>query len=50
MTVNCTSAPTDIPSTPATGSNGNLRMSGYNLAVVLAGLPADLITPWLAEP
>ncbi|PJE10821.1 alpha/beta hydrolase [Mycobacterium sp.] len=28
-----------------TGSNGNLRMSGYNLAVVLAGLPADLITP-----
>lgn len=27
------------------GSNGNLRMSAYNLAVVLAGLPADLITP-----
>ncbi len=32
------------------GSNGNLRMSGYNLAVVLAGLPADLITPWLTDP
>lgn len=33
-----------------TGSNGNLRMSGYNLAVVLAGLPADLITPWPEGP
>lgn len=32
-----------------TGSDGNLRMSGYNLAVVLAGLPADLITPWPAD-
>ncbi|WP_081290545.1 alpha/beta hydrolase [Mycobacterium asiaticum] len=30
------------------GSNGKLRMSAYNLAVVLAGLPADLITPWMA--
>ncbi|MCV7124178.1 hypothetical protein H7H53_14010, partial [Mycobacterium lacus] len=27
------------------GSNGELRMSGYNMAVVLAGLPDDLITP-----
>ncbi|WP_204815050.1 alpha/beta hydrolase [Mycobacterium riyadhense] len=27
------------------GSNGQLRMSGYNLAAVLAGLPDDLITP-----
>jgi hypothetical protein len=27
------------------GSNGELRMSGYNLAAVLAGLPDDLITP-----
>ncbi|WP_216638183.1 alpha/beta hydrolase, partial [Mycobacterium sp. 1423905.2] len=26
------------------GSNGQLRMSGYNLAAVLAGLPDDLIT------
>ena len=25
------------------GSNGQLRMSGYNMAVVLAGLPDDLI-------
>ena len=34
------------------GSNGNLRMSGYNLAVVLAGLPVDLITerPADADP
>ncbi|TDK85425.1 hypothetical protein EI067_31040 [Mycobacterium paragordonae] len=32
------------------GSNGNLRMSAYNLAVVLAGLPADLITPWPPDP
>lgn len=30
------------------GSNGNLRMSAYNLAVVLAGLPKDLITPFVA--
>jgi hypothetical protein len=27
------------------GSNGELRMSGYNMAAVLAGLPDDLITP-----
>jgi Alpha/beta hydrolase len=27
------------------GSNGELRMSGYNMAAVLAGLPNDLITP-----
>lgn len=27
------------------GSNGQLRMSGYNMAAVLAGLPDDLITP-----
>jgi hypothetical protein len=25
------------------GSNGQLRMSGYNLAAVLAGLPNDLV-------
>ena len=27
------------------GSNGNLRMSGYNMAAILAGLPADTIAP-----
>ncbi|VBA42117.1 hypothetical protein LAUMK136_04416 [Mycobacterium attenuatum] len=27
------------------GSNGELRMSGYTMAAVLAGLPDDLITP-----
>lgn len=27
------------------GSNGELRMSGYNLAAVLAGLPNDLVKP-----
>jgi hypothetical protein len=27
------------------GSNGELRMSGYNMAAVLAGLPDDLIMP-----
>ncbi|WP_155763948.1 alpha/beta hydrolase [Mycobacterium asiaticum] len=27
------------------GSNGELRMSGYNMAAVLAGLPQDLIRP-----
>lgn len=27
------------------GSNGELRMSGYNMAAVLAGLPDDLVTP-----
>lgn len=32
-----------------TGSNGELRMSGYNLAVVLAGLPNDLIMSWPAD-
>ncbi|WP_310773700.1 alpha/beta hydrolase [Mycobacterium sp. Z3061] len=32
------------------GSDGNLRMSAYNLAVVLAGLPADLITPEPEDP
>ena len=30
---------------PRTGSNGELRMSAYNMAVVLAGLSDDLITP-----
>lgn len=30
---------------PRVGSNGELRMSAYNMAVVLAGLPDDLITP-----
>lgn len=28
-----------------TGSNGTLRMSAYNMAAVLAGLPDDLVTP-----
>ncbi|MBY0442915.1 MAG: alpha/beta hydrolase family protein, partial [Mycobacteriaceae bacterium] len=27
------------------GSNGQLRMSGYNMAAVLAGLPDDLVLP-----
>ncbi len=27
------------------GSNGQLRMSAYNMAAVLAGLPDDLIRP-----
>lgn len=27
------------------GSNGELRMSGYNMAAVLAGLPDDLVLP-----
>lgn len=30
---------------PRVGSNGELRMSAYNMAAVLAGLPDDLITP-----
>jgi hypothetical protein len=30
---------------PRMGSNGELRMSAYNMAAVLAGLPDDLITP-----
>lgn len=30
---------------PRLGSNGELRMSAYNMAAVLAGLPDDLITP-----
>jgi Alpha/beta hydrolase len=30
---------------PRIGSNGELRMSAYNMAAVLAGLPDDLITP-----
>lgn len=32
------------------GSNGQLRMSGYNLAAVLAGLPADLVAPPVLPP
>lgn len=28
-----------------TGSNGQLRMSGYNMAAVLAGLPDDVVRP-----
>lgn len=31
------------------GSNGTLRMSAYNMAAVLAGLPEDLITPVVAS-
>ena len=30
---------------PCVGSNGELRMSAYNMAAVLAGLPDDLVTP-----
>lgn len=30
---------------PRVGSNGALRMSAYNMAAVLAGLPDDLVTP-----
>jgi Alpha/beta hydrolase len=30
---------------PRLGSNGELRMSAYNMAAVLAGLPDDLVTP-----
>ncbi|WP_156622928.1 alpha/beta hydrolase [Mycobacterium sp. 1164966.3] len=30
---------------PRIGSNGELRMSAYNMAAVLAGLPDDLVTP-----
>jgi hypothetical protein len=33
-----------------TGSNGELRMSGYNMAAVLAGLPDDLIRPGTVAP
>jgi len=32
------------------GSNGQLRMSGYNLAAVLAGLPNDLVKPLPIPP
>jgi hypothetical protein len=32
------------------GSNGQLRMSGYNMAAVLAGLPQDLVTPPVLPP
>lgn len=32
------------------GSNGQLRMSGYNMASVLAGLPDDLVTPPVLPP
>lgn len=32
------------------GSNGELRMSGYNMAAVLAGLPQDLIRPGVVAP
>lgn len=32
------------------GSNGELRMSGYNMAAVLAGLPQDLIRPGIVAP
>lgn len=32
------------------GSNGELRMSGYNMAAVLAGLPQDLIRPGVVTP
>jgi hypothetical protein len=30
---------------PRLGSNGELRMSGYNMAAILAGLPDDAIAP-----
>jgi hypothetical protein len=33
-----------------TGSDGELRMSGYNMAVVLAGLPDDLVRPGAVAP
>jgi hypothetical protein len=32
------------------GSNGLLRMSGYNMAAVLAGLPDDLVAPPVLPP
>ncbi|MGB6208930.1 alpha/beta hydrolase [Mycobacterium sp.] len=32
------------------GSNGELRMSGYNMAAVLAGLPNDLVMPPVLPP
>jgi hypothetical protein len=32
------------------GSNGELRMSGYNMAAVLAGLPDDLVKPPALPP
>lgn len=32
------------------GDNDQLRMSGYNLAAVLAGLPDDLIKPPVLPP
>lgn len=30
---------------PRLGSNGELRMSGYNMAAILAGLPGETIAP-----
>jgi hypothetical protein len=33
-----------------TGSNGELRMSGYNMAAVLAGLPDDVVRPGTVAP
>ena len=32
------------------GSNGELRMSGYNMAAVLAGVPNDLVNPPVLPP
>lgn len=32
------------------GSNGQLRMSGYNMAAVLAGLPKDVVMPPVLQP
>jgi len=32
------------------GSNGQLRMSGYNMASVLAGVPKDLVAPPVLPP
>lgn len=32
------------------GSNGQLRMSGYNMAAVLAGVPTDLVKPPMLSP
>jgi hypothetical protein len=35
---------------PRDGSNGQLRMSGYNMAAVLAGLPDDIVKPRALPP
>lgn len=35
---------------PRSGSNGELRMSGYNMAAVLAGLPEKAVLPYALAP